>query len=533
MSEELREQVRRHVVVLPPHVSSQRVPSDHNERDHSAHEHSVVPERNLKTLSRSDPRLPSGRCEEDEFDDAIPQMSSHKGTGCSTVIQRVMQSKPCASSEDPRSHSASDGIIATNSFAEPSSPQFSQLPEGHVSVANMKYTQLKSLPDGSPLIPTSHGTNRDASRAKVFSPSFAVSCVADGVALRYWSQVVAEAAVSLFIDIFEAALHARVASRAHGRRPSLSLFGSPKKEPARFDALMVGEVEDIVLESIIQTNNAMLAYELPDTGEVVDLAEKGGQCTFVACVVVRVEPPSLSQLQRMKRWLPFTKKVAEDEFCEWVCMYASLGDSEGYVLRSPFSAHGLCELCIPKTASMDEISSCLSTSSPLPTRSPNNLHACSSSPSSLVTSSSTMYGSAPSASLCGASEGFGDRWVRATEDAGRMLPEVGLQRHHIPPLTILPLNDGDVAFCWSDGVPSSFVDRCPPPIPREFFDRRSVYSITNYLVGATFHSQLENDLAPDDVAITAIMVKKESSSTPSHEYPHEEPPIDPTVTLDA
>ena len=110
-----------------------------------------------------------------------------------------------------------------------------------------------------------------------------------------------------------------------------------------------------------------------------------------------------------------------------------------------------------------------------------------------------------------------------------MLPFVGLRAEQIPPIAKCFVFDGDTVFNWSDGVPQSFVNRVLPSIPPEYVERKSVYSIMSYIVRQTIVSQRRNQLSPDDVAATAIMVKKEASQLPLDRYPYDEDAIDPTA----
>lgn len=165
----------------------------------------------------------------------------------------------------------------------------------------MTYTQIKSLPDGSALIPSKHGVNRDAVGTEFIANRFGVIAIADGCGLMLWSQIASYLAVQTTMAF------------------------------AREKMSAIKEIEQLkrfLKEAIQHVNNSLYSYEHPNTEESVNILEKGGNTTLI--IVITYPYKTKNGIKRLCSVDRLQKDRGE---VKWGALCIGMGDSEVYCFR--------------------------------------------------------------------------------------------------------------------------------------------------------------------------------------------------------
>eukprot|EP01125_Pyxidicula_operculata_P014170 TRINITY_DN4708_c0_g1_i4.p1 TRINITY_DN4708_c0_g1~~TRINITY_DN4708_c0_g1_i4.p1 ORF type:complete len:367 (+),score=48.90 TRINITY_DN4708_c0_g1_i4:31-1131(+) len=135
------------------------------------------------------------------------------------------------------------------------------VPLEELEAITMTYTQVVHNPDKSSIRPETQGFNRDASELSIIAPDVAVCAVADGCALRFWSEVAAKVAVHKFVSYIE------------------RFFWTADQD------ITIGRLKEEMVQAILYTNNELLNLVHPLTQQRVGIDDNGGQTTLSGAVV--------------------------------------------------------------------------------------------------------------------------------------------------------------------------------------------------------------------------------------------------------
>eukprot|EP01126_Amoeba_proteus_P002834 TRINITY_DN10913_c0_g1_i1.p1 TRINITY_DN10913_c0_g1~~TRINITY_DN10913_c0_g1_i1.p1 ORF type:complete len:195 (-),score=26.88 TRINITY_DN10913_c0_g1_i1:430-1014(-) len=119
--------------------------------------------------------------------------------------------------------------------------------------------------DNTPIQPTKQGFNRDSLMVTSLFPGWSIGVVADGVSLRYWSEVAAKIACKEFVSFMSAFLLSNV-----------------KKE------IPIELLKDEMIKAIVHVNECLISYS-DSSGCTFSVEDSGGQTTIVGAIVFPLE----------------------------------------------------------------------------------------------------------------------------------------------------------------------------------------------------------------------------------------------------